>query len=226
MHLPPATQSEDRCLNKCIFLLCIFQPPLPPQSLAKTPPKTLSASKSPKLPPPTAGSPTAPLALFNHERYNFQRNTLFRCDSGNHTLVADCTWWDGHVSTLELCLSIRDSHVDHAIVITDLTMLHDHHWMVFRDECETDSPGLAGLLVGSIASIGEGGSCGREGQNGWEMGEGQIDGEWRRVGVGDSCYVAWYCWGYECLGDSHDFGLVYADLPKIPYLFVTYQRGK
>lgn len=74
-----------------------------------------------------------PISTLNNERYDFQRNALFQRVHGRDFLVADWTWWDGHDQP-EDCLSIRDSNVNHALVIASLTMLHDHHWTIMSEE--------------------------------------------------------------------------------------------
>lgn len=83
-----------------------------------------------------------PISSLDNERYDYQRNALFRSDPGKDIIVADWTCWDGHASTPNLCLTICDPHVDHALDIVSLTMLHDHHWIVIHDECKADSEGI------------------------------------------------------------------------------------
>ncbi|KAH9864332.1 hypothetical protein J1614_010266 [Plenodomus biglobosus] len=52
-----------------------------------------------------------PINSLNYERYDFQRNAFFSRNSSGDTLIADWTWWDGHISTPELCLSMSNPHV-------------------------------------------------------------------------------------------------------------------
>ncbi|KAH7093351.1 hypothetical protein FB567DRAFT_587787 [Paraphoma chrysanthemicola] len=78
-----------------------------------------------------------PISTINGERFDFQRNALFRTHNGTEVLVADFSWYDGHLEC-EDALTIRDPSVSHALVIASLTLLHGHHWTIMHDEFKLD----------------------------------------------------------------------------------------
>ena len=83
-----------------------------------------------------------PFSCLGDERYDYQRNALFTTRNGKKVIVADFSWWDGHATAPEHCLTIRDPDINHGLVIASLTLLHDWQWKALANERAADPKGF------------------------------------------------------------------------------------
>lgn len=83
-----------------------------------------------------------PLSTLGNERFDFQRVALFRSRGGKEALVADFTWWDGHATSPEDCLSIRDAEVSHALILAAMFLYWESARDVVIDEWKRDPEGV------------------------------------------------------------------------------------
>lgn len=86
-----------------------------------------------------------PISTIYPSRLDTQRFALFGPDSHykQECIIADFTYWDGHIDMPEDALTIRTESLDHSLILATFIVLLDRQRTIMREEMLRDPEGVA-----------------------------------------------------------------------------------